>query len=220
MVLGRELGQDVVELVRGFREENYPLMVVLERGREEGVQVLRVFFAGTVIEEVIRVMMDILQTQVETDREELEVSRALKEVQEKAFDEAMKEDQRKVKEKEEEECKKLLKIKKDEEAKMRLHEEMENAHQQLVEEPGEEEECVWVRMKMPGGQVERRFRKKDRMKNIIDWVVCQGVGRGQFRLLYWPAMDITKMEEDTKVGDVFREKRVMLVMEVVDIDIE
>ena len=71
---------------------------------------------------------------------------------------------------------------------------------------------------MAGGLVERRFMKEDRMKNILDWVVCQGVGRGQFRLLYWPDLDISKIEEDTRVGDVFREKRVVLVMEMVEVD--
>ena len=156
---------------------------------------------------------------LETAREELEVSRAIKEEQENAFNEALKEDIRKMKEKEEEERRKLLQMKKDEESKKKLHEEIAIAHQQLVEEPGEEDDCVIrVRMKMAGGLVERRFMKEDRMKNILDWVVCQGVGRGQFRLLYWPDLDISKIEEDTRVGDVFREKRVVLVMEMVEVD--
>ena len=157
---------------------------------------------------------------METDEEELRVSRELKEEQEKAFEEAMMDDQRKIEQKEEEEYQKLLKMKKDEEANMKLQEEMEIAQQQLVEEPGEEEDCVRVRMKMPGGQVERRFRKTDRVKNILDWVVCQGVGRGKFRLIFWPDMDIAKMDEDTKVGEVFSENRVMLFMDMMDLDIE
>ena len=128
----------------------------------------------------------------------------------------MLEDHRIMKETEVEESKKLLEIEKDEKALMELQEEMKVAQDQMVEEPGEEEDCERMKVRMSGGQVERRFRRSDKVKNILDWVVCQGVGRGQFKLLFWPDLDIAQVHEEMEVGVVFSENRVVLVLEMVD----
>ena len=51
-------------------------------------------------------------------------------------------------------------------------------------------------------------------------MLCQGVGRGKFRLIFWPDLDNVEVNEDTMVGEVFSENRVVLVMEVVDMEIQ
>ena len=49
-------------------------------------------------------------------------------------------------------------------------------------------------------------------------MLCLGVGRGKFRLIFWPDLDNVEVNEDTMVGEVFSENRVVLVMEVVDME--
>ena len=220
MMLYRELGEEVVELVRGFRVENFPLLVVLERGRE-GIQASQVFFAGVRIDEVVKVVMNIMEMQlerIETEKDNLDESRAIRTEQEREFGEAVLQDQIKMKKKTEEEFRMILEQKMEEEEQKQMQEEAAVAKQQLVDEPGEEEaECINVRVKMAREEVvERMFRKKDTVKNIMDFVVSQGVRRGKFRLIFWPNVDIARVEEDTLVGDVFIGNRVMLMLVVLD----
>ena len=57
MMIRRELGREIVELLRAFGEENYPLLMVLGRGTPTS----RIFFAGVEIGEIIRGVMDVLE---------------------------------------------------------------------------------------------------------------------------------------------------------------
>ena len=100
MMIKRHLGQEIVELVKGFGDENYPLLVVLGRGTSAS----RIFFAGVQKGEFVRGVMDVLEhveDNTDSDDEEgLMAERLLKEEQNNAFEEAMLQDQKKVKEQE------------------------------------------------------------------------------------------------------------------------
>jgi len=213
MMIRRELGREIVELLRAFGEENYPLLVVLGRGTPTS----RIFFAGVEIGEVVRGVLGVLEHVEDNtdsdDEEELLAERVLKDEQNKAFEEAMLLDQKKNKEQEAAE-------KSAEEEKIKLHEEMKAALGRMVEEPLEDEDCLTLRLMLEGGQVQRRFRRTDKVKNILDWVVCQGVERSKFKLLFWPNMDIGQLDKEMEVGEIFMEnRRVVLILEMLE-DIE
>ena len=208
MMIKRHIGQEIVELLKGFGDENYPLLVVLGRGTSAS----RIFFAGVQKGEFVRGVMDVLEHVEDNtdndDEEGLMAERLLKEEQNYAFEKAMLLDQKKVKEQEAAE-------RRAEEAKMKLHEEMEAAQGRMVDEPQDEEDCLTIRLMLDTGHVQRRFRRTDKVKNILDWVVCQGVERSKFKLLFWPDMDIAQVEEEKEVGEVFMEnRRVVLMLEI------
>ena len=65
--------------------------------------------------------------------------------------------------------------------------------------------------------MQRRFRKTDKVKNILDWVVCQGVERSKFKLIFWPDLDVAQVEEEKEVGEVFMEnRRIVLMLEMLE----
>ena len=208
MMIRRHLGREIVELIRGFGDENYPLLVVLGRGTAAS----RIFFAGTEIGEVARGVMDVLAHVEDNtdsdDEEDLLAERILKEEQNNAFEEAMFLDQKKVREQE-------AAKRRDEEAMEKLHEEIEAARGRMVDEPQEDEDCLTLRLMLETGHVQRRFRRTDKVKNILDWVVCQGVERSKIKLLFWPDMDIAQVDEEKEVGEVFMEnRRIVLMLEI------
>ena len=136
--------------------------------------------------------------------------RVLKEEQNKAFEDAMLLDQKKIKEQEDAE-------KKAEEEKIKLHEEMKAALGRMVEEPKEDEDCLTLRLMLEGGQKQRRFRRTDKVKNILDWAVCQGVERSKFKLLFWPDIDIAQLDEEREVGEaIIKYRRVVLMLEMLE----
>merc|ERR1712142_403231 len=202
---------EVADHISGLRAENYPLLVVLGRGVQP-----RVFFSGMEIGEVVRGMMETLEDSDEItgkdEEEDILAERLLKEEQNKAFEEAVLLDQKKMREQEAAE-------KVAEDIKTKIQEEIEAAQGRLVEEPGENEDYVMVRMMMEEGQLERRFKRSHKVKNILDWVVSQGVGKDKFQLLFWPDIDIAKVDEEVNIGDIFMEnRRVVLMLEMLDMD--
>ena len=207
MMIKRHIGQEIVELLKGFGDENYPLLVVLGRGTSAS----RIFFAGVKIGEVVRGVMDVLEHVEDNtnsdDEEDLLAERLLKEEQNNAFKEAMLLDQKKVKKQEGAD-------RRAEEAKIKLHEEMKAAQDRMVDESHDEEDCLTIRLMLETGHVQRRFRKTDKVKNILDWVVCKGVGRSKFKLLFWPDMDIAQVDVEKEV--FMENRRVVLMLEILE----
>ena len=139
--------------------------------------------------------------------EDLLAERLLKEEQNNAFEEAMLLDQKKMKEQEAAE-------RRAEEVKIKLHEEIKAARGRMGDEPREDEDCLTIRLMLETGHVQRRFRMTDKVKNILDWGVCQGVGRSKFKLLFWPDMDIAQVDVEKEV--FMENRRVVLVLEILE----
>ncbi|XP_028404725.1 FAS-associated factor 1-like [Dendronephthya gigantea] len=206
-IITQKCGSGAADTVRGFRAEQYPLVVVIMKNRSS-LEVSAVLQGHSTMNEVMTTLLNAHEVFEESRsidiREEIEreARELVKREQDEAYQESLRADQAKAEERERQESE-ALRVKKETEEKAFLDAQTKQAQinsleDQLPDEPGPDclEPISILRFRMPNSEpITRRFLANSPLKVVLIFVQSKGYLEDQYTVVTnFPRKQLSNMD--------------------------